>query len=195
MSASVFVKQGLQLSRREISRYLGCRGKELEPQLSELVEQAARKVEQASYRVSWLRLPVFADGENLQLGSLLQLRSRDLARHLEGCRECVLFCATLGPSIDRNIRAGRLQPSKALIWDAVGTAGIEQLCDDFCNTLPKPQKSRYSPGYGDLDLELQRPILSLLDADQLLGVSLTESLLMIPTKSVTAIVGLTGETP
>ena len=102
----------------------------------------------------------------------------------------MLFCGTLGPNVDRAIRKHRLHPSLALVWDAVGTAAIEQLCDDFCSHLPKPQRPRFSPGYGDLPLETQGPLLQLLEAERLLGVGLTDSLLMTPTKSVTAFVGL-----
>ena len=50
-------------------------------------------------------------------------------------------------------------------------------------------KPRFSPGYGDLSLEVQKEIFSLLDCPRKIGVSLGDSLLMTPSKSVTAIIG------
>ena len=187
---SVYLQQGLTLRRKEIARYLGCRGGIPEGELAQEIELAAEALEQGSYRVSWVRLPLAREDGLLHFGSALTLESRDLAENLKGCEEAVLFCATLGPSVDRAIRKNRLHPSLALVWDAVGTAAIEQLCDDFCSSLPRPQRPRFSPGYGDLPLETQGPLLQLLEAERLLGVGLTDSLLMTPTKSVTAFVGL-----
>lgn len=190
MSAAVYLQQGLHLDRGQIRSYLGCRGMELSAELEALTAEAAAVVGQKSYRVCWRRLPLALDGSSLRFGDLLTVQSTALAKHLQGCADAVLFCATLGSSVDRAIMAQRLHPAQALVWDAVGTAAIEQLCDDFCATLPQPQRPRFSPGYGDLPLDTQKTLLSLLDAQRLLGVSLTDALLMTPTKSVTAIVGL-----
>lgn len=190
MSASVWRQQGLKLDRREILRYLGCR-QEL-PALEEAVRAAAAAIEAGSYRVCRLRLPVAVEGGTLHFGEVFSVQSNALAKNLDGCREAVLFCATLGAQVDRAILANRLHPAQAMVWDAAGTAGIEQLCDDFCASLPRPQRPRFSPGYGDLPLETQRPLLRLLDAEKQLGVRLTDSLLMTPCKSVTAFVGLSA---
>lgn len=190
MSAAVYLQQGLQLEQQRVRSYLGCRGMELSTELEALTAEAAAVVEQKSYRVCWCKLPLEVCGSSLCFGGFLTVQSTALAKHLQGCAAAVLFCATLGPSVDRAIMAQRLHPAQALVWDAVGTAAIEQLCDDFCATLPQPQRPRFSPGYGDLPLEMQKTLLSLLDAQRLLGVSLTDALLMTPTKSVTAIVGL-----
>ena len=109
-------------------------------------------------------------------------------KHLAGCRRCAVFCATAGAGFDRKIQAQRLRPSLQTIWDAAGTAAIEAFCDALCDTLG-PGPSRFSPGYGDLPLHCQRELLELLGAASI-GVGLTESLLMTPTKSVSAIRGL-----
>lgn len=185
---SVYQQEGLTLPRAEVYRYLRCR--EHSQTLDALVDEAALAVEQASYRVSWQRLPLAADGSLLRFGTAFTVQSEALAQNLRGCEEVVVFCATLGVLVDRAIQRHRLHPLQALVWDAAGTAGIEQLCDDFCRTLPQPQRPRFSPGYGDLPLETQKQLLELLDAGKLLGVTLTDSLLMTPTKSVTAFVGL-----
>lgn len=189
MSVSVYRQAGLRPDPHRIRRFLGCRD-ETDAAFSSLIDEAAQAVSRGSYRVCWVRLPVSIHGDALHFGDALCVTSASLAAHLAGCTEAVLFCASLGSAVDRAILAHRLRPAQALVWDAVGSDAIEQLCDDFCDTLPKPRRSRFSPGYGDLDLGTQAPLLRLLDAERLLGVGLTDSLLMTPTKSVTAIVGL-----
>ena len=97
---------------------------------------------------------------------------------------------------------GRLSPARALWFQAIGAAGIEALCDAFCEELPQllaedgqPARirPRYSPGFGDFGLEYQPFIFSALDCQKNLGLTLTDSLLMSPTKSVTALVGICDE--
>ena len=77
---------------------------------------------------------------------------------------------------------------------ALGAERIEALCDAFCDSLISEKgvllRPRFSPGYGDLPLEVQKDIFSLLECHKRIGVSLNESLLMSPSKSVTAFVGL-----
>ena len=109
----------------------------------------------------------------------------------------MLFAATVGLELDRRIaREGRLSPARGLLLQALGAERIEALCDAFCQAMeeslacqglfPRP---RFSPGYGDLPLECQAPLLQALDASRQIGVALNGSLLMSPSKSVTAIQG------
>ena len=112
-----------------------------------------------------------------------------------GCREAVLFAATVGVGLDRLIaRYGAVAPSRAVMLQAIGAERIEALCDVFCNTLAVEEnralRPRFSPGYGDLPLDTQREIFRVLDCQRKIGLTLNDSLLMSPTKSVTAIVGL-----
>ena len=53
---------------------------------------------------------------------------------------------------------------------------------------------RYSPGYGDLPLSLQGDLLWLLDAPRRVGLTVSPSHILLPRKSVTAILGI-SETP
>ena len=112
---------------------------------------------------------------------------------LNGCDRAILFAATLGAGVDRLLMQAALRsPAHQYIADAVASALIEALCDraetDLCG--PHPHTHRFSPGYGDLPLTLQPALLNLLNAHRQIGVALTDSLLMTPTKSVTAILGL-----
>lgn len=83
--------------------------------------------------------------------------------------------------------------SKSVVFDAVGS----ECADEAVGNLQKIaaaalirynlvlDKARFSPGYGNLNLTVQRDIFNLLPMNQL-GVSLTESCIMVPEKSVTA---------
>ena len=87
-----------------------------------------------------------------------------------------------------------------LLLQGLGAERVESLCDAFdeevkavCKEHGKETRFRYSPGYGDWPLEVQRRLFELLDAPRKVGVSLTDSLLMVPSKSVSAIIGVKTE--
>ena len=134
--------------------------------------------------------------DGLHLGPLA-MESRGLAAVLAGCDRAILFAATLGAGTDRLLMQAALRsPTLQYIADAVASALIEALCDraedDLC--AGRPHTHRFSPGYGDLPLALQSALLSLLDAHRRVGIALTDQLLMTPTKSVTAVIGLRNPT-
>lgn len=116
--------------------------------------------------------------------------SKSLRTFLGECETVYIFAATIGLSADRLIsRYSTLSPSKAVIMDGCATAAIEGFCDYLCSEVfGVPCQERFSPGYGDLPLEMQPHILSYLDAHLSIGLTMTDSMLLTPTKSVTAIV-------
>ena len=136
-------------------------------------------------------------GELLDL-SFAQTTSADLKKMLDGCERILLFAATVGQAPDRMIlRHMRLSPYKTLLFQAAGSERVEALCDLFCADMAREYGKkgfgltpRFSPGYGDLPLSLQREVFAALMPERHLGVTLNESLLMSPSKSVTAIIGL-----
>ena len=150
------------------------------------------------YRVCSTRLPVERNGETVGFAGM-QIPSKTLATALADCEELLLFAATVGVQIDRAVaRYSRVSPAKALLLQAFGAERIESLCDAFItkteNTLNAEHlflKPRVSPGYGDIPLSLQKEIFALLDCPRKIGLTLHDSLLMTPTKSVTAIAGIT----
>lgn len=173
---------------REILRYAGCRQADegVRTRLKECLEEALPLL---SYTVCFSEIDP----------APFTARSLQLARRLDGCERVVLMAATLGVGIDRLIaKYGRLSPAKALLLQAIGTERIEAVCDAFCDELaeewgliPRP---RFSPGYGDLPLSVQREVLAMLEADKRVGVTLNDSLIMAPSKSVTAFVGYSRDT-
>ena len=148
------------------------------------------------YDVCYIRFPLSWNGADPLLPFPAQ--SRSLAKCLSGSTEAVMMAATVGLELDRRIaRSERFSPSKALLLQALGAERVEALCDAFCsdfNALVCPGGNTitrlFSPGYGDLPLETQIDFFRLLDCSRQIGVSLNSSLLMSPSKSVTAIFGI-----
>ncbi len=149
----------------------------------------------AQCRAVWRRYPLVRDGNTLDLG-FAKTDSRDLRQHLEGCDEILLFACTAGAETDRRIaRAKLLSPARGLLMHAIGAQQVEGGCDRLCARLAQqfPDRQltdRFSPGYGDLTLEMQRDVIEALDCGRTVGITLTDSLLMTPSKSVTAIIGM-----
>lgn len=178
---------------KEILRYAGCKSPDdaLLQLLCASVEEVRDKL---TYKVCYLKLPVTVLDGVCDFGSFT-LESQSLSRNLQDCKSVILFAATIGVEIDRMIaKYSRLSPSKALLLQAIGAERIEALCDAFCEDAAKEEgmsvKPRFSPGYGDLPLETQKDFFRLLDCSKRIGLSLNNSLLMSPSKSVTAFVGL-----
>lgn len=189
------------VNEREGLRYAGCHFREATAEERQLFEACLSEIQgKLSYKVCWGRFPVKKEGICLDFG-FSQVDSAGLAKNLEGCEEIILFAATIGLEIDRAIRKyTNLSPAKALFFQAIGAERIESLCDAFCEEQRealqaegKFLKPRFSPGYGDLPLEMQKDIFRVLDCSRKIGLTLNESLLMSPSKSVTAIVGISGE--
>ncbi len=181
--------QAPPLRDREILRYAGGGKEDAEVQallqscLSELLPQL-------SYRLCYLRLPLEIEGAECRLGPLT-LHSKDLAACLADCKEALIFAATIGLGADRLIQKySRISPARAMMLQAIAAERIESLCDTFCKEQPAPLSPRFSAGYGDLPLKTQQAIFALLDCPRKLGLYLNESLLMVPSKSVTAIAGI-----
>ncbi len=119
----------------------------------------------------------------------LSFKSKSLEELLENSQYAVVFIATLGIPFDRLIlKYTQTQPSRALIFQAIGTERIEALCDKFMKEFNNTT-ARFSPGYGDFDLSEQIKIFEILKSDKP-EVYLTESLLMTPKKSVSAVFGV-----
>ncbi len=168
------------------------------PELDALIDSVqAELFPLLEYKICHCRLPVKREGKALRIG-ILNTDSAALAKALVGCDEAIVLAATVGLAPDRLLaKYAHLSPARALCVQAIATERIEALCDTFTlafdNTLHAEGCSlgmRFSPGYGDLALTAQKEIFQMLDCPRQIGLSLNESLLMSPTKSVTAIVGI-----
>jgi len=191
--------KNLKINKKEVFRYLGYKNSEINSQISELVENVTSEVESSlNLKACYKRFPVIESNEGaLDLG-FASVKSESLKINLKNCHEIILFVATIGIETDRIIQKySRTSPSKAVIAQAAGTAAIEEWCNILCREFEKESnmndeylRPRFSPGYGDFSIEAQRDIFAVLDCQRKLGLTLNESLLMSPTKSVTAFVGI-----
>ena len=122
------------------------------------------------------------------------IESKSLYEHIKKCDSVILMAATIGIDVDRLIaKYGRLSPAKSAVIDALASATIEDWCDKaeeiICKDITS-HCSRFSCGYGDFAIEHQKAFLETLDANKKLGITLSSSYLMTPTKSVTAVIGV-----
>lgn len=188
------------VKKREILRYAGAPIDMAE--FDDLIDECIKlMLPGLSYKVCYRKFPVtFKTQENgsvlIDLGFTKTL-SPSLLLNLKGCKEIILFAGTIGLYPDRLIeRYGRLSPSKALFFQAFGAERIEALCDAFMDKIrlelneSEKLRPRFSPGYGGFELSVQKDIFGVLDPPTKIGVTLNDSLLMSPSKSVTALIGI-----
>ena len=174
----------MTIDEREICRYLRLQGRApgaaLEERIKAMREAALKAIRPARI---WRRFddPLVAGGADSETLKYL-------------------VCTTIGAEFDTlQRRTAATSPADAFVLQAIGAAAIEEWTDEAERDIRRELKegetlvSRYSPGYGDWPLEAQRRLFELLDAPRKVGVSLTDSLLMVPSKSVSAIIGVKTE--
>ena len=190
----------VDIPKREVFRYLGYRGIAPDETILGRVEEAVQKLQKESRPHSaWNVFPLelsTSSPDDIQIGSL-RFFSRQLSRNLRGCSRVVLMAATIGPGADFLIRRSEaVSMLDAAIFQAAGAAMAESWCDEVNQRIIAAMKEqrlfprpRFSPGYGDVPLDLQKDFSALLQMPQTCGISLTDTLLMVPSKSVTAFIG------
>lgn len=184
------------VNRKEALRYAGA-GTEDSASVSLLNECLSLVRRDLRYRVAYAVYPITRTEAGLDLG-FASVPSHDLSRALVGCDRVVLMGATVGIGLDRLVaRYTALSPAKGLMLDALGSERVESLLQAFCAELAAGLacegcvlRPRFSPGYGDLPLSLQRDVFRALDLPKTAGITLNDSLLMTPSKSVTALAGI-----
>lgn len=187
---------GVYLSSDEVFSFLGIKKAEDRAPLESEIMRTIKEITPAlKPRLCYELYPISLDGDRIDLG-FTRIVSHDLAKDLSLCQGIVLVAATVGLDVDRLIsKYSRIAPSRAVILQAAGAAAVESLLDTFSAELEASGLSlrpRFSCGYGDLPLSLQKDIFTALDCPKSIGVSLTDSFLMTPTKSVSAIIGIYG---
>ena len=197
---------GVDIPVKEVQRYMGYHGiSEIAPDMQERIAKAVEQVSSQSHprlvikefriSVSEKEVVIHADNEDVTL------ESESLCRNLSGCKRALLLAATIGPSCDMLVRRAAVKSAAdSAVYQAAGAAAIEAFLDSENDRLRKEYEAedlylrpRFSPGYGDLKLDHQKDWFRLLDISKQVGIELTDSLLMVPTKSVTAIIGIGGD--
>ena len=181
---------------REALRYMGVRG-EPSAEMLRLAQQGETLLRSAAqYRFRCVRLTLHWDADQPIMGAL-PLEGHSIRRHLAGCHEVLALCGTLGSGVDQLIRREMLMdPALALAVNGCAAALLEAELDASCAALAeqlrtegKTLTSRFSPGYGNLPLKLQEPLLRLMEAYRI-GLTLNAGTQLQPEKSVTALCGV-----
>ena len=193
---------GVKIPEKEVRRYMGLRGPvDISPDTDAMIKKAINALEKdCSPKYVSKAFPVTVEGNEVRFADVV-IKSSSLSRNLAGCTQCVLFAATAGPFCDMLVkRASVTSSAYASCCQAAGAAAIEAYCDLINDKIKDEYEAkglfarpRFSPGYGDLPLETQKDWFRLLDITRNTGIELTGSLLMVPTKSVTAIIGLSPD--
>lgn len=180
-----------RINREEAIRYLGGSSIKIDESTDELLdacEEQLLKAVSAKYLY-----------KKIALGDSDLLVGESIRAHLKGCAEAYLMCATLGAEVDKLIRTASVRDmAQAVVLDAMASAAVEQLCDMAEKEIAEKASDsfltwRFSPGYGDYPIELQKEFLSALDAPRKIGLCASDSYMLTPSKSVTAIIGLSRE--
>lgn len=193
----------VEIPVKEVQRYMGYHGiVDIAPEISEKINTAIEhlgtqshpRIISKEYRITVAEKTVTLHAENEDV----TFESEGLVRNLTGCCGAVLLAATIGPACDMLVRRASItSAADSAVYQAAGAAAIEAFLDDYNDKLKASYEARglflrprFSPGYGDLKLEHQKDWFRLLDITKQIGIELTDSLLMVPTKSVTAIIGI-----
>lgn len=200
-------KEKLIPNHSETARYLGySKINSPEEEIAALIENASKMAKdvitaKAIYECFDLEIESSNQGDQLPIIKLkntnVQIESKDLYNNLYNCKKVYLLACTLGPQMDLLIRKTQITDSVfAAILQATGAMYIEEVVDFVNNQIKEMEiqngnftKPRFSPGFGDVALEVQKDFFSLLPCSKI-GLTLMDTLIMAPEKSVTAFVGI-----
>ncbi|WP_432663633.1 vitamin B12 dependent-methionine synthase activation domain-containing protein [Wukongibacter baidiensis] len=193
----------LVIDKNEVLRYLGYGKKEADEITDGIIDECLEEISEIArtnfvYNIYEIKRE---EGNIYFKNSKFKIEGKDIYKHLQNSEKCAIMAVTLGNEVDKRIRYySKVNLTKSVIFDACATAGIEALCDRVESEVKKIAinngyniTSRYSPGYGDLSIEIQPKILNLLDAQKHIGLTVTDSYILIPRKSVTALIGIGEE--
>ncbi len=191
----------IKINEKEVLRYLEYNGQDINENLkSTIIECIKITKEKINPRYTLRVYPILRNNVNIIEidNSDLKFESKDVYKLLEDCQECIIMAATLGIEIEKEIKKySYTELTKSIIIDACATTAIEEYCELIQNNIKKELLNknkyitmRYSPGYGDLHINANKKIINFLSADRDIGLTITDSGIMIPRKSVISIIGI-----
>ena len=193
-----------EIDRNEVLRYLRT-SKDLKDQnINRLIDESIEEIKNLiNFRYLYQNYPIqiTKDGVNI-LNTTLTLKGKSIKKHLNNSKEVYLMAATLGAQVDKKIAYyEKISVTKSMIFDACATTAIEEGCDRVEAEIKEQVLAqgneditfRYSPGYGDLAIDIQKKFLRILNAPKKIGLTASKYNMLIPTKSVTAIIGVIEE--
>ena len=192
----------LVIPEKEVFRYLGYMGHTPQAYDAQLIAEGIRKTEDvAAPKACYGLFDISIEEERITL-PYGEVHSGSLSKWISGCTKAYIFAATVGAGVDRMIKTAAFRSmSEAAILQACGAAAVEEFCNILNRKLDRESEEngrnnvkRYSPGYGDLELEEnQKGVFAVLNPGKHIGLSLMDTFIMSPEKSVTAIIGVKEE--
>ena len=187
-----------KLNQNEALRYLGYRQNAPDTKVQCILDECEKEL--LSIVKPRFVYKVF-DIESVQggvkvLNTNLVMPGNAIKDHLEDCEKVVLMGVTISMDVDRLLRKTQVNDmARALIVDSLASVAVEQACNKVEEFIKKElveynQTWRFGVGYGDLSLDIQGEFLDVINAPKIIGLSASKSNMLIPTKSVTAIIGL-----
>lgn len=183
----------IEINKNELAHRLGV-SRDYNDEMIDICKNRFMKI--INYKCAYIRTPVDLSEENICDFGFMRIDSRNLYKNLSGCSEAFVMALTAGIAVDRELAKLQItSQAEHFITDALASAAIDSFCDYAAKKMKEGLncKPRFSPGYGDVSLKFQVPLLERLNAQGLLGITLSSSYLMTPMKSITAIMGIKNE--
>lgn len=202
------IKNLINIDRKEVLRYLQYKNQNIEDDLNEVIDNCIHLTKQVinpryTYKICEIdKKKTEEDGNIVYLkNENIEFESKDIYNLLIDCDKCILMSATLGVEIEKEIRKlTYTELTKGVIVDACATTAIEEVCDIVQENMEKSLfdkgkyiTMRYSPGYGDLSIDKNKDIINILNGHNRIGLTVSDSGIMIPRKSVVAIIGISNK--
>lgn len=183
----------IEPDKKEALRYMGYKNGSLSEELDVIYEKCLREYKKAAlYKAAFKEAPVTVSDGAVDFG-FCRIENENLCKNLKDCKSAVIFAVTAGVGVDRLImRYSKISPAEAMMCDCIASSAIEVWCDEINSKVNEQYetKPRFSPGYGGVSLEYQKDVLSFLDAERKIGITLNDAFMMKPVKSVTAFIGV-----
>ncbi|MEG0283271.1 MAG: vitamin B12 dependent-methionine synthase activation domain-containing protein [Erysipelotrichales bacterium] len=186
----------MKLDYNEILRYLGYEG-ELDNATKEMIDKGLEVVEKyASFKHIYRIYDLELRKNEIEFNNLV-IPSRVLPNYFVNCKQILILGATLGLELDKQIKKLEITDmSLALVVNAVATEYMEKNLEKLCHDIEEDNKyytSRFSIGYHDVSITHQPDLIKMIDATKLIGINVLESYLMVPSKSVSAMIGISDQ--
>lgn len=197
-----------KVNRQEVLKYLGFRGHEIPSDVDSLIYECIEDIKSFSkpkyiyqiFEIDREKTSKHRDRVFLKDTDFV-LIGNDINEMLSECDKCILMAVTLGVVVDNKIRVQQIRDlTKSIILDSCASSAIESVCNEINERIEKEYNAiglfltdRFSPGYGDMPISQQPDFLRVLDAQRKIGLNVSSSGIMIPRKSVTAIIGISNK--
>ena len=194
----------IEIDKKEVLRYLEYKNQKIDSNLNSIIDDCIKLTKSKinpRYTLGVYSILKEKINYNYQIkfrDSELVIESKDLYKLLNNCNECIVLAATIGINIEKEIKINSyLNLTKSIIIDACATTAIEDFCGKLQSNIElilnkegKYITNRYSPGYGDLNIDFNEIFINLLSTSRKIGLTITEDKIMVPRKSVVAIIGI-----